>query len=376
MRRWSLRTNRELWSLTFGFPRRDILIVNSRHGEYLPEVFAGLSVFHYDPRVRPPFWCLKFWILRLLAFNDAPHEIRTILSIVRTSGVRRIVSMDAYSDLLDVEKYARGAKLFWIQHGLYLDQSTSVLEREAVSASRTTNITLLAIGEYDRANYRRWGATGIRTVPVGTLNNGVYSTKTKAKEIVSGTADAFDICLVEKGLKVNPKSDYSKAFRDNWDSFLPVFAKYLHAKNPRLIVAVSNSSERPSVIRYLSRFLEYDFTITDQHEDFATYRASDSAKITIGIASTVLVESLSRKKKVLSFNCTPYNFWDFPGSKFIRLSDGPRLSLDRLTNKIDLTMSLTWSEYSQYALESLRLFATDSHQTIAMIRAMVTGGND
>jgi hypothetical protein len=284
--------------------------------------------------------------------------------------------MDAYSDLLDVEKHARGAKLFWIQHGLHLDQSTSALKREAVSASRTTNITLLAISEYDRANYRRWGASGIRAVPVGTLNNGIYSIEVRDKESLSSTADTFDICLVEKGLKVRPESEYSIGFKENWDRFLPVFAEYLHAKQPRLIVAVSNSSERSSVIKYLSRFLNYDFTISDQHKDFATYRASDSAKVTIGIASTVLVESLSRKRKVLSFNCTPYNLWDFPGSRFIRLNDGCHLSLDQLTKKLDLTMSLTWSEYSQHASETLRLFATDSRQTVNMIRATIASGLD
>jgi len=175
------------------------------------------------------------------------------------------------------------------------------------------------------------------------------------------------------GLKRKPDSEYTRGFKENWDNFLPVFSGYLNSHQTRLIVAVSRSSEREDVIRYLYEKLQYDFTIT-KDDDFATYRASDTSEVTIGIASTVLAESLSRRRKVLSFNCTAYKVWDFPGSNFVRINTEPRLSLEQMRTKLNETLDLTWEEYAERASETLRLFAIDGYQTIDRIRNEVTFG--
>lgn len=282
-------TSRQFRSLICGFPRHEIIVICSRHGQRLPEAFHGLTPFRYDPRVRPPLWCIRFWFTRVCLTRSVPRNVRSLVSIARAVRASRIVATDAFSDLLDAECCLPETKLFWVQRGLYLEQSGSTLIREREYESRNTRIVLLAISEYDRINYRRWGASEIRSIPVGSLNNGIYE---KLKTPVQSVGNPrFDICLFEKGLKRKPDSEYTRGFKENWDNFLPVFSGYLNSHQTRLIVAVSRSSEREDVIRYLYEKLQYDFTIT-KDDDFATYRASDTSEVTIGIASTVLAESL------------------------------------------------------------------------------------
>ena len=372
MREWQEYKNfREFWSLVFGFPKHDILLVNSRHGQWLPVAFEGFGAFHYDPRIRPSVWCFRFWFTRIFLTKSVPRNVRSLVAIARTVGASRIVASDAFRDLMDVESSLPETKLFWTQHGLYLDQSGSTLQREDTNGFRDSRIVLFALSEYDQNNYRRWGASKLNTIPVGSLNNGIHE-KTRA-QVSSICRSDFDICLIEKGLKLNPDSDYGRGFKENWDNFLPIFSEYINSERPRLIVAVSKSSERSAVVRYLYDKLKYDFTITDE-DDFSTYRASDLANVTIGIASTVLAESLSRKRKVLSFNCTTYTVWDFPGSNFVRINSEPQLPLELLRTKLNETLALSWEDYAKKASETLQLFAVDGSKTIDRIRHEVTDG--
>jgi len=372
MHEWQeYKTFREFWSLVFGFPKHDILLVNSRHGQWLPVAFEGFRTFQYDPRIRPPVWCFRFWFTRIFLTKSVPRSVRSLVSIARVVRASRIVATDRFKDLLDTEAFLSETKLFWVQHGLYLDQSSSTLKRDKECEFRDSRVVLLALSEYDRHHYRRWGASKLTIIPVGSLNNGIYE-KTRAP-VSSVRRSDFDICLVEKGLKLNPDSDYGRGFKENWDNFLPVFSEYINSERPRLIVAVSKSSERNAVVRYLYDKLKYDFTITDE-DDFSTYRASDLANVTIGIASTVLAESLSRKRKVLSFNCTTYTVWDFPGSNFVRINSEPQLSLELLCTKLNETLALSWEDYAKKASETLQLFAVDGSKTIDRIRHEVTDG--
>lgn len=359
-------------SLCTGFPKRKIILVNSRHGEDLPEAFQGLSLFLYDPRDRPPFWCVRFWFTRIFLCRQAPRQVQTLISIAKSVGAQSIVASDAYSALLDAEKHLPGVKMYWIQHGLYLNQGASILRREKDFASKTTSITLLTISDYDVSNYARWGVDSCTKIPVGSLKNGIY-VKRRLAMVHPPSQPRFNICLVEKGYKLNPESEYSQGYRDNWDAFLPIFAQYLNLRRPRLIVAFSQSSERQLVADLFREKLGYDFVGTDERDEFATYASSDSAELTIGIASTVLAESLSRKRKVLSFNCSPHSLWSFPGSSFIRLNSSLDLSLHQLQTKVDEVLAMTWDEYASRTKETLNLFAVDATRTVSSIRSIVLG---
>lgn len=374
MRQWyrGSRNFRGLAPLVIGHPTRRIIAVNSRHGQNLPDALAGLSVLYYEPRTRPPLWCVRFWLVRIFQTRTVPRVAKTLVAIAKTTQAKTVVATDSYSELLDAEPHLTGIDLFWVQHGLFLNQEGSSLVRERELPVRNTDVTLLSIGPYDRDNYRRWGTRNIRTIPVGSLNNGLY---VRSRGTNWGHLETeFDICLVEKGLKTDPDSEYGRAFKENWDRFFTVFSAYLQQERPKLVVAVSGSAERDDVISYLRQSLSYDFVVTAD-DDFATYRASDAANLTIGLASTVLVESLSRQRKILTFNCTPHSIWDLPLPNAMKLGGWPKLDYEVLAERIGAVRAMTWEQYSAEMGRFLESFVVDSSMTVDRVREVISGRN-
>ena len=359
--------------LICGLPRRRIVVVRARHGEMLREVFPEDDAWEFNPQLRPPIWCLRFWFYRVFLTRNVPRQSRTLVSVVKVVGARRVVATDVYSEeFFGAEAFLPKTRLYWVQHGLYLNQADSDIKREAEYPIRNTAIKLLAISPYDCANYLRWGVKPSNPIAVGSLKNGYYvNQQTSTKP---GDSDEFDICLVEKGFTINPPNEFFSEVRAYWDRFLLVFAETLQLLKPRLIIAFSKTDNSDRVVSHFRNVLSHPFEISDYRDPFATYRASDCANVTIGVVSTALVESLSRQRKVLSFNCTHHAIWDLPGSPATRVSGDPNFSAETLRGKITEVMAQSWDEYAATNNETIRLLAVNPHETIQLIRNEVLSG--
>lgn len=347
-------------SLLLGWGRVDLLIVDSRHGGNLSEASTGLRFCIYDPTQGPPLWCLRFWLLRVFAVRDLPREIRTLVSITRTLKIRAVLATDAYSALADAEGFLGSTDLYWVQHGLFLDQRGSEIKRELDRPDRESSITLFATSPYDLQNYRRWGVRPRTIIPVGTFKNSSYLMRLKAKS-PSGTK-AFDICIVEKGIKPNPDSELGLLRRESWRELLNHLNAYCQQNSARVILALSQSTDQKAVLEWIQSVFTHDFELADPNDDFSTYEASDQSELTIGQASTVLCESLSRQCKILAVNYSNIKFWDLPGKGLTQMNSPSR---DRLFNRIDSLRTMTWNEYWRQTPEALKqLTVTDPKSAI------------
>lgn len=359
--------------LVCGLPRRRVVVVRTRHGEKLHEVFCDDGTWELNPQLRPPIWCVLFWFHRVFMTRAVPRQSRTLVSVAKVVGARRIVATDVFSEeFLGAEAFLPRARLYWVQHGLYLNQTESEIKREADYPIRNTSIKLLAISPYDCENYLRWGVRPSTSVAVGSLKNGLYVNQQISR--TQGLGDKFDICLVEKGFALEPPNEFFSEVRAYWNRFLLIFAETIQIMKPNLVIAFSKTDNTKRVIEHFQNTLNYPFDFTDPEDPFATYRASDSASITIGVVSTVLAESLSRQRKVLSFNCSHHDIWNLPGSASTRVSDNPNFSAELLRNKLTETIAQSWGEYAAKNAETIRLLTVDPSATLQLIRNEVLSG--
>jgi hypothetical protein len=353
--------------LVVGFRRLDLLIVESRHAQNLDTVADGLTFARYDPSTRAPLWCLHFWIYRLFLVAKVPADAKTLIAIARALRVKAIISSDAYKTLDTVTEHLPHVHRYFVQHGLFLDQQKSLVKREEVFPDHPSQVTLFATGDYDRVHYRRWGIRPQRVVPIGTLKNSVYLT-TGAPIHTRGTS-AFDLCIVEKGLKPNPDTDLGIRRRDSWEKILGALTLYCQKFEPRVVVAISHSSEPHEVLSWLKQHFPYEFSVTNHLDPFATYRAVDSSELTIGQASTVLCEALSRQRKCLSIDYADIEFWNLPGEGISRLvspTDG------ELHDRINHLLGLDWDSYSRQLPPELRdLMISDPSAGISTINSTI-----
>lgn len=353
-------------SLIFGFTRVDLVVVASRHGQNLASVTDDLKCFFYNPSKRPPVWCLRFWFHRVFTVTKIPSGLRTLVTITRLLSAKGILSTDSYSALADAEHHLGSVKLYWVQHGLFLDQRSDTLKREPEMADRSSSITLFAVAPYDHEHYRRWGVRPTQTLPVGSLQNSFFL---KNVGQISGTSSSYDICLIEKGIKVHPDSELGRMRKASWHSFLKDFNEYCCARDLRVVIALNRSSEEEKTLEWLETQFTYGFDTTQTDDEFSTYKAVDASSLTIGQASTVLVEALCRQKKVLGFNYSKLGYWDLPGTGLSHLNSP---SYETLSERIDTLLPMSWDTYWSNTPEELKQLTVDKpSETISIINKVL-----
>jgi len=354
------------YSLIFGRRHLELLIVVSRHGEQINAATSGIRTHWYDPAQRPAWYCIAFWFHRLFFTRRISREAKTLVAIARSLRVRGVISTDAYRGLIDAETHLPGTKLYWIQHGLFLDQGSFRLEREPNLPPSPTAITLFAVSPYDRKYFKRWGARPKRVLPVGSLKNGFYVSKLRNN---SKKENLYDICIIEKGLKPHPDNELGIHRRDGWQTFFQQFSTYCSSRQPRVIVALSPSEAQQEVKRWICDYFNYEFVFAPIDDEFATYRASDASELTVGQTSTVLSESLSRKRKCLAINYTDIPFWDLPGDGISRLV---RPNLPDLSSRLDYLLAIDWNQYwASIPQEVKDLTVEDPYNTLPIINEVL-----
>jgi len=340
-------------ALILGVSQVDLVVVTSRHGQNLASVLDNFRCFFYNPAERPPIWCLRFWFHRTFMVTRIPPALRTLVTITRLLSAEGVLSTDSYSALADAERHLGTAKLFWVQHGLFLDQRLDVLKREDESPDRTSSITLFAVSRYDIEHYRRWGVRPAQTLPVGSLQNSYFLKNVRR---AGKSPDSYDICLVEKGIKVDPDSEIGKLRKASWHSFLRDFNEYCCTRDLRVIIALSRSTEERETLTWLKTQITHGFDTTQTDDEFSTYKAVDAATLTIGQVSTVLIEALCRQKKILAFNYTNLGYWDLPGAGLSHVNSP---TSEMLFDRIDTLLPMSWDTYWSNLPEELKELTVD-----------------
>lgn len=359
-------------ALLFGRPRVGALVVKSRHGENLGEITGNLSYCMFDPQVRPPVWCIRFWIRRIFFVSSLPAEIRTLSAIAETLRVRVVISTDQYRDLLTAERHLQGIHFYWIQHGLFFDQRSEPVRREEVYPDRETSVTLFALSAYDCENYRRWGARPNRVIPVGSLNNAVYLTHTTTCR--DDPSPNYDLCIVEKGVSPDADSDLGMMRRDSFAELLESLAPYCLDNSLKVVVALSQSSSQDAVLQWIRQKFPYNFDIVCSNHDFATYRTVDRSNVTIGQISTVLSEALCRNRKVLSVNFTSLSYLVLPGGGIASITRPSKL---QLAERLDEIRRSSWAKYwSAVSAETRALTVANPNSAVSTINQIVMADLD
>lgn len=297
-------------------PRQcDVILVQSRNGWSLPSVSQGFRTLVVDPTKFDIFLSLPFIFHFVKHRRKRTRITRYLLGTASACNARIIIATDATKELTEVANSRPDINVFAVMHGLYIDQKGHNL-RESWKFIQDSSVTLIALGPYDLDHYRRWGNNHKVIKPLGSLNNCLYVTTQERPE-----ARSYDLCIVQGTLNPFAKDHLSRVRLENWEKIASLVHELDKRLNLKMIIAIRESSKQSLVENWFAvRFPRATFVRTSD-DSFATYRAIDSAWVSVGEASTSLIEGLARKNRCLAMNFSSLQFLTIPAPSLVTISD-------------------------------------------------------
>jgi hypothetical protein len=294
--------------------KSDIVIIKSRHGNSLLSVVAGLNSVVINP-TRFPIWISwKFAYCFLWKFRGAERVTRHVLATLEATNARVLLSTDAVSQLTEIKALNPAVEVIAVMHGLYIEQPNDLRIRESWKKTQDSDVTLFALGEYDKLHYRRWGNVHQNVLPMGSLNDSIYRSRSS-----NNVEKIYDVCIVEGSVDPNARKEFAKIRLQNWTLLTSFLNQVVTRENLKVVVALSQSTKEAAVREWFSSRFDSALDFVDNSIEFATYRSIDSSHISVGETSTALVEGLGRGNKILSLNFSETPLLDLPVHPICRL---------------------------------------------------------
>jgi hypothetical protein len=284
----------------------DVLVIVSRHGSGLLKLVEGLKFLLFNPVSCPIFFTPKFFY-HFLRIKTDDRLVRYIYATAKICRTKVILSTDAISQLTAVKNMLPNVEIIAIMHGLYIAQPENEQIREAWTKARESDVVLFSLGSYDLFNYRRWGNIHSRIIPVGSLNDSIYRNIQDKSPV-----EIFDLCIVEAAIEISPEKEFNQIRLANWLRIVEYVNELVSRNKLRVIVALSKSNNQELIREWFHQRLGSSISFVESNDEFGTYRAIDSSKVSIGDVSTSLIEALGRGNKIISLNFSDTALLDLP----------------------------------------------------------------
>ncbi len=380
-------------------PPGELVVWRGSESHHLRDVVMPLSPVVYDPADReifltPRFLCsfLGFWMK-----TQSPQQAATI-AFLRLAKTRVICMMENFDigplnrDGLRWSRVFRhhlpNVQLLKIQHGLELRRLPHPTSHYG---------TLAVWGQYSADWYPSFGRDESSFVVVGSLKDSRY--RTLRRETPLAGLDA--ICIVSTVKSDEWWGPARTVRRLGYDALMEYVAKFATDEGQAIAVALTidrddncDSGESDLERNYFTSRLGQDVFFPDvskrlgglaeeRNDDegqgsnadrFSTYALTDSCKLTIGAASSVLWEAFGRGNRILAVNLTDDDSLDFglPGPWFLK-----QPSFEQFSARCRELMAMTDEEYrdlSEKARQYLMYFNPEDlpeARILQLVRSML-----
>jgi hypothetical protein len=340
--------------------RRDVevVVIASRHGHFLSEISKNQTSLFLDPIRFPIILSAKF-IWTFFRINKSVSRVsQYVIATAVCCNSRAVVATDAIKELTEIAKGLPGVEVIAVMHGFYIDQKDSML-REQWNYERESPVTLFALGDYDITHYRRWGNKHKKIMPVGSVNNCLYLKHRDVEHKV------FDLCIIQGSLNPLANDVFSLARLRNWELIIDYVNKLNSLIKLRISVALNSSSKEESIRNWIEDRLADATFFRSSIEPFATYRAVDSSLISIGEASTAIVEGLARGNRCIAMNFSELDLLSLPLPPILSLH---RPSFEEFHDRFNLLRQMPAEKFSELVADDVRKVINVDEQDLAITK--------
>ena len=196
-------------------------------------------------------------------------------------------------------------KYLAIQNGIRQKFEFDKLEKHA--SVEINHDYYFCFGMYDIDFNKRMGFKAKKSFPCGSLKLGISEIKVK------NTEKKYDICLLSnyKQQRHIKNCPITKEIIDNNLLLDKHVSKYSKQNNKTLIIALRTNNDE-EINYYKSIYGEHTIFSSGLVESYSSYRASRESQVTLAYQSTLLLEMLATKNKVLHIDFTDNkNLFDY-----------------------------------------------------------------
>jgi hypothetical protein len=211
-----------------------------------------------------------------------------------------IVSLDNSNHLVaEFRRAGVTCPILLVQHG------ANSVEYGSLDASTLSDSLLLCFGRREVSQYVLSGYRPEFAVPIGSLLNSHYI-RNNPRIPVSQVEARVCIMSEYRSDGDDQLDNYMIARQDSWDLLLESIRLLPRILPLSLHVALrpsdSGSGSAADQIDYFRKRLGNELTFSVPNSPFSSHTASDSSRVTLGLISTTLIESLGRGNKVIFSN--------------------------------------------------------------------------
>ena len=228
----------------------------------------------------------------------------------------------------------RTARYMAIQNGIRQKFEFDILRK--ISPVEINHDYYFCFGDYDIDFYKKMGFHINKSFPCGSLRLGI--SQLKSQDI----AKKYDICLLSNYKKKDgiQKCAITKEISENNMLLDKHLKDYCQNNDKSIVIAIRSKSDEE--INYYKSIFGNDINLTTgQVKSYSSYKASSESKVTVAYQSTLLLEMLAIKNKVLHIDFTDNkNLFDYDSPikyKFI--------SFDDMQDKINAIHSMNIDDY-------------------------------
>ncbi len=192
-----------------------------------------------------------------------------------------------------------------IQNGIRQKFEFDILEK--IVPVEINHDYYFCFGEYDIDFHKKMGFSIKKSIPCGSLRLGM--SQLDIKEV----AKQYDICLLSNYKKTSKTINCSITNEINENNILldKYLQQYCKANKKSIIVALRSHSN--DEINYFKSVYGNDINLTSGHiQTYASYKASNQSEVTIAYQSTLLLEALAMRNKIIHIDFTNNSiFFDY-----------------------------------------------------------------
>jgi len=298
--------------MIFKEKKYSIFILGPDNKMLVRDAVASDDYFYFDPETKDIKWKVKIlflmtiYFLRIFIFNSS--FISSLKSAYLTALIK-VTSKDIAITAIDNNiHFWRAAKILHKKIRFITIQNGTKFYEHPLMASNVDEMfipELLCYGDYDKEKLSKSPAKVKTFYPVGSL----YEMKAREvseiyKAYKGGTRKLkYDLCLISE--------DFT-----NWNSINPGLEEtsgkvatfcfeYCKQNNLKMVIALKNepsSIKGKSEIKFLGKYIDImDPLITLSSKDtwWSSYDLALQSKVSVGMASSLLIENVSRGLKIL-----------------------------------------------------------------------------
>jgi hypothetical protein len=127
-----------------------------------------------------------------------------------------------------------------------------------------------------------------------------------------------------------------------------------------VIVALSKSNNQELIRQWFHQRLGSSISFVESNDEFGTYKAIDSSKVSIGDVSTSLIEALGRGNKIISLNFSDTELLDLPVHTINRMNKPTYIQFEERYQKLTTMDQSAYVELT--ASETFNLISYDSRR--------------